>query len=371
MISREPNQSCDKIAPLLVFYLCDELEPSERNAVESHLSKCTDCAEMASQERNFQEFITSTAPQEHELDSTHVLLSQCRSELAEKLDDLAVPRVKDKALSFVWMRRWMAMRPVWSGAFLVIFGLLLGAQSTQWFAGRSELASTDQAMNVRPQKGYTEDQLSKIVVAAINFAPSPNAGPQNLRLRMSAEEPVELTGSMDDSDVRQVVTYVVKNGERFEPGVRLDCLDALKSHAQDLQVRGALMAAARKDSNPAVRLKALDALRDSTNDRAVRETLLQALQQDGNPGVRVEAINLLVRSLEIMPTADIPDLSQGATAMARSNGIVPASAHDAGYDDSTASVIRALENLQHSDPNRYVRLRSASALRQINARNEQ
>jgi len=28
-------------------------------------------------------------------------------------------------------------------------------------------------------------------------------------------------------------------------------------------------------------------------------------------------------------------------------------------------VVRALEGLQHSDPNRYVRLRSAAALRQI------
>jgi hypothetical protein len=370
MIGRE-QQSCAEIAPLVVFYLCDELDTDERSAVESHLSRCQDCAEMASQERAFQEFVASATPREQGLDSAHILLSQCRSELAEKLDDLALPRVKEKALTFVWMRRWMAMRPVWSGAFLVILGLLLGAQSTQWFAGRRELASSDQAMNVRPQKTrFTDDQLSKIVVAGVNFAPSPNAGPQNLRVSMSAEEPVELTGSMDDSNVRQVLSYVVKNGERFEPGVRLDCLDALKSHVQDLEVRSALMAAARKDSNPAVRLKALDALRDSTNDRAVRETLLKALQQDGNPGVRVEAVNLLVRSLEIAPTSDIPDLPPGATAMAR-NGIVPASTHNAGYDDSTASVIRALEDLQHSDPNRYVRLRSASALRQIHARNEQ
>jgi hypothetical protein len=369
MSGPQQNQSCTEIAPLLFFYLCEELDPAERSAVESHLSKCPDCTQLALQERGFQEFIASTNPHEQGLDSTHILLSQCRSELAEKLDDLALPRVKEKALTFVWMRRWMAMRPVWSGAFLVILGLLLGVQSTQWFAGRRDLPA-DQALNVRPQTRFTDDQLSKMAVAGINFSPSPNAGPQNLRVRMSAEEPVELTGSMDDSDVRQVLTYVVKNGERFEPGVRLDCLDALKSHVQDLEVRSALMAAARKDSNPAVRLKALDALRDSTNDRAVRETLLKALQQDGNPGVRVEAVNLLVRSLEIAPTADIPDLPQGGTAMAH-NGIVPASTHNADYDDSTASVIRALEDLQHNDPNRYVRLRSASALRQINARNEQ
>ena len=363
--------SCAEVAPLLVFYLCEELEPQERSAVESHLSKCADCARQAAQERQFQELIASTAPSDRGMDSAHILLSQCRSELAEKLDDLAVARVKEKALTFVWMRRWMAMRPVWSGAFLVVFGLLLGSQSSQWFVNRSQPASSDQAMNVRPQTPrFTDDQLSNIAVAGINFTPSSKSGPQNLRVSMSAQQPVELTGSMDDPDVRQVLTYVVRNGERFEPGVRLDCMDALKSHVEDLEVRSALLAAARKDSNPAVRLKALDALRDSTSDRAVRETLLKALQQDANPGVRVEAVNLLVRSLEMLPTAEITDLPRGSAAMAH-NGIVPASTHGADYDDSTATVIRALEDLQHSDPNRYVRLRSASALRQISARNEQ
>ena len=37
----------------------------------------------------------------------------------------------------------------------------------------------------------------------------------------------------------------------------------------------------------------------------------------------------------------------------------------------TATVIRELEILQHHDPSRYVRLRSAAALRQLSARNDQ
>jgi hypothetical protein len=93
-----------------------------------------------------------------------------------------------------------------------------------------------------------------------------------------------LTGSLDDSDVRRVLTYVVKNGERFNSGVRLDCLDALKARSQDKEVRSALLEAARKDQNPAVRLKALEALRDSTGEGSVREALLEALQHDSNPG---------------------------------------------------------------------------------------
>jgi HEAT repeat protein len=40
-------------------------------------------------------------------------------------------------------------------------------------------------------------------------------------------------------------------------------------------------------------------------------------------------------------------------------------------DPSVDRVIRALEGLQHRDPNPYVRLRSAAALRQIGPREAQ
>jgi len=40
-------------------------------------------------------------------------------------------------------------------------------------------------------------------------------------------------------------------------------------------------------------------------------------------------------------------------------------------DGSLESVIRALAELQHNDPSRYVRLRSAAALREISARSDQ
>jgi HEAT repeat protein len=175
---------------------------------------------------------------------------------------------------------------------------------------------------------------------------------------------------LDDTDVRSVLTYVVKNGERFDSGVRLDCLDALKALAEDGQVREALLAAARRDQNPAVRLKALEALRDSAADAEVRDTLLAALQHDSNPGVRVEAVNLLVRSigaggsdaLVVTDPSDFSELPHSQTV--RSNGY--------GSDnDSMQNVIRALEELQQKDPSRYVRMRSAAALREISVRSEQ
>jgi hypothetical protein len=118
----------------------------------------------------------------------------------------------------------------------------------------------------------------------------------------------------------------------------------------------------------------------------VRETLLDALTHDANPGVRVEVVNMLVRSLEhqqqefeaAMPqvgVSEVPDMS-GAPGdvyidMALAPGDVPdmSEAPDStgapGADESIVRVIHVLEDLQKRDPSRYVRLRSAAALRQI------
>jgi hypothetical protein len=89
----------------------------------------------------------------------------------------------------------------------------------------------------------------------------------------------------------------------------------------------------------------------------VREVLIDVLQQDTNPGVRVEAVNLLVRSLgHDSSGAPLPDAV-----------VFPDPSSGAG-DASIERAWRALERLQRQDPSRYVRLRSAAALRQIGPR---
>jgi HEAT repeats len=369
MSPQDQNKVCAQIAPLLVFYVCDEVSEQECTSIDEHLALCSDCQAQLKDEREFHTALTSLPRSGEQLDSTGILLSQCRSELAETLDDLDHPPVKEKTSHFAFLRRWMALHPAWSAATLVLLGLVAGSESTQWLNGQRNTMATDQAVNIRPGPRFTEDQLSKMVVAGVNLTPSPEPGSKNVRVLLSAEQPVELTGNLDDSDVRNVLTYVVKNGERFDSGVRLDCLDALRARSEDSEVRSALLCAARRDQNPAVRLKALEALRGSASDASVREVLLQALEHDANPGVRVEAVNLLVHSLESgqqdmgrTPGA-LPELSMAPMVQATGASAVP--------DGSLENVIRTLGDLQHNDPSRYVRLRSAAALREISARNEQ
>src|SRR6266481_6053340 len=247
---------------------------------------------------------------------------------------------------FGLLRRWMALRPGWSAAGLLAAGAILGVQLLQWLpTDNSHL--TGKAVTVSAAPRVSDDQLARMAVSGINFAPSADAAPGTLQVQLRAEQPVTLSGSLDDA------------------GVRLDCLDALKSRIRDVEIRSALLDAARHDQNPAVRMKALEALRDVVGEHDVRDALLESLNRDSNPGVRVEAVNLLVRSLELESLPPMPEIPEGPDSdMPMIAPNAPAVALT-GADPSVRRVVRALEELQHSDPNRYVRLRSAAALRQI------
>jgi len=367
MSGNERKMNCSEAGPLLVFLACDEVTTEERSAIEAHLAGCQDCRTMLTEENAFKESATSIPQVADELDRSGTLLAQCRSELAESLDEMAMPAAPEKWQPFGFARRWMALRPGWSAAGLLAAGAVLGVQLLQWLPiGNSSLNGT--AMKVSAAPKVSDEQLAKMFVSGINFAPSADAAPGTLQVQLRAEQPVVLSGSLDDTDVRRVLTYVVRNSDRFDAGVRLDCLDALKSRIHDSEIRDALLDAVRRDDNPAVRMKALEALRDLAGEEDVRDVLLESLNRDSNPGVRVEAVNLLVRSLELELAHPGPEMSE---MPGMNDSDMPVIAPNApavemvAPDASVRRVVRALEDLQHRDPNRYVRLRSAAALRQI------
>lgn len=355
------KMNCDEVAPLLVFLACDEVTKDERAGIESHVAECSECRAQLAEVGEFQESLTALPQAADEFDRTGTLLARCRSELSESLDEISAPPVEQESWRlFRFMRRWMALRPGWSAAGLLAAGAVLGVQLLQWLpAGDTGIKGTQVSVSAAPK--LTDDQLARMAVSGINFAPNSDGMPGTFQVQLRAEQPVVLSGNLDDSDMRRVLTYVVRNSDRFDPGVRLDCLDALRAKISDSEIRDALLEAARHDKNPAVRMKALESLREVASQEDVRDAVLESLEEDANPGVRVEAINLLVRSLEMemsMPPASETNLDEpmmGSTAPA----VIASS------DPSVQRVVRALEQLRRSDPNHYVRLRSAAALRQI------
>src|SRR5438046_5157879 len=363
MSAFEKSANCKDIAPLLVFYTCDEVSDRERKEIEAHVANCRACAAQLAEENDLQEAMVARRQPADKLDASGILLSQCRSELAEALDDLSAPPIQERWRPFGWLRRWMALRPAWSGVLLVLFGIVVGTQVVPWLQNTRNGDANNQAMNVTAKPPLTPDQLSKITFSGLNFSPSSEAGAPNVQVHLNAEQPMVLSGNVEDSEIRGVLTYVVENGERFDAGVRLDCLEALKAAARDQQVRRALIAAARKDQNPAVRMKALESLRGAASDDDVRQTLLDALEKDTNPGHRVEGVNVLGGYLRHGDTEAMAPEPPAPTT--------PAIAGRPDDDPSLERVVRALEQLQHRDPSRYVRLRSAAALRQIGPREVQ
>jgi hypothetical protein len=358
--------NCKETAPLLVFYVCGEVSDGERESIEAHLASCKACSGQLAEEKEFHSALVSAPQSADEVDASGILLSQCRSELEEALDDLSAPPLEEHWRPFGWLRRWMALRPAWSGAMLVLVGILAGAQLVPWMQRNPN--NTGQAVNVRAPQPLTPEQIRNMVVSGVSFSPSSGSDAPTVQVQVSAEQPMVLTGNADDSRMRQILTQVVQSSDRYDAGMRLDCLEALKAAVRDLQVRSALLGAARNDQNPAVRMKALEALREAAGEDDVRETILDALEHDTNPGVRVEAVNLLVGSLQSeTPSEDGAPVPPNAPVVAPA----PAPRAPGGEDASFEQVVKVLQELQRRDPNRYVRLRSAAALRQIGPREVQ
>ena len=369
MSALERNLGCSEVGPLLVFLACDEVTREERAAIEKHLAACSECRSQLAEEGQFRDNLSLLPQAADELDGTGTLLAQCRSELSESLDGIAAPAEPRAWHPFGLVRRWMALRPGWSAAGLLAAGAVLGVQLLQWLPADDGRLRTG-TVSVSAASQMTDEKLAKMAVANINFAPNLDAAPGTLQVQLRTEQPEVLSGSLDDTDVRRVLTYVVRNSDRFDAGVRLDCLEALKTRITDSEIRDALLDAARHDKNPAVRMKALESLRDVASDEEVRDAVLEALDSDSNPGVRVEAINLLVRSLELESAREAPPTpGQAAPEVPFAGQLAPVPV--AMSDPSVQRVLRALEELQHRDPNRYVRLRSAAALRQISTRDIQ
>ena len=81
-----------------------------------------------------------------------------------------------------------------------------------------------------------------------------------------APTPMNIVGTPDSADVQRALTFLLQNGQRFDPDVRLDSLDVLRMNAADPDVRRTLCATARLDRNPGVRRKAIDALQGFERD---------------------------------------------------------------------------------------------------------
>jgi HEAT repeat protein len=177
-------------------------------------------------------------------------------------------------------------------------------------------------------------------IRGVNVLPASDGQGARYELQYMQEQPRVLRGTLDDAPMRDALIFIVRNNQRFDSGLRLESLDALRSVTDDEKIRELFCYVARNDRNPAVRLKALEALRGFQDDDKVRNVLLEALLRDENPGARVEAIDALKYLLE-KPEAR-----------------------------ADAQLVDALRDRMHNDSNTYIRMQSAATIQQIAARTQ-
>jgi hypothetical protein len=333
---------CEEMEQLAVLYAYDELEPAEHAAVETHAAGCPACAAVVSRELRLRQAVSSIDSTADSLDPSGLLLGRCRSELAEALDDQQArtkqPRWQAVFSPDAWwggLRHALVAHPAMSMAVLIVAGFLAGLGGQRWRGEPVVPAQPVLTVSVPPK--LTEQQLQNVGGANVSWVTPAGSRAPTVRVELMAQTPVNIVGSPEDEDVRRALTYVLMNGQRFDPGVRLDSLDVLRTLSQDLEVRRALCAAVRADQNPGVRIKALETLHGLEQDPQVQQTIIQALENDSNSGVRVEAMNLLVQALHT----------------GNSSGSI---------DPQLLSVLR--DRLQN-DPSNYIRLQSEAALRDL------
>jgi hypothetical protein len=332
--------NCESAERLLIYYSCDEAKPEERAAVEQHVGECANCAAMLAVELRLQQMLATMPQSADELDLAGELLVQCRTELAEALDDsrdhaaLGLQSQGFLTRCFAWCRMEMAVHPAMGAAFFVLLGLGVG-RVMPTVANGTQQAGLIPTSTVYASPRISDQELQNMNVSGIYMVPDGAAGSPNVEVHLRAMKPMVVSGGADDADVKRVLSFVIMNGQRFDSDVRMDSVDVLRSRTDDVDIRRVLCATALHDTNASVRLRALEALHGFEQDNTVRDTLLDALKNDTNPGVRVEAISELRATVE------------------------------AGKATADPRIAQVLRDLSEHDSNNFIRLQAAAAIRNL------
>jgi HEAT repeats/Putative zinc-finger len=351
-----PNTPCAEWQPLLMLSAAgEELETAEHDRLSGHLAQCPACSQSLEREK---ELLALLAENHAEPDAA--LLAGCRTSLTDALDREEEGGWLRRAFGSLLPANWLSPRPAWSAAMLLLIGFSVGVLAPRLLRhpenskapGNSRIAAANDSGSVpsAPADSTDPNPLANLAQSPIDLRTADVAGidvlPSNgvddsprVQLQLRSQQPVTLSGTVNDDDVKDVLLGVLRNGERFCPDVRLDAVDLLRARNNDPDVRAALCHTVRNDHNAAVRLKALEALDGAEPEDIVQQTLLSALVDDDNPGVRVEAIN------------ELRELA--------AKGRVTS---DDGH------MLSVLRDRMHKDPNTYIRLQSAQVIRELGPR---
>lgn len=299
----------------LVLSSYGELGADEQVKLDGHLAECSECR-----------------LEQRELSRLHELLDRKPSDVSPD----HVKAAREQLFRLVALDRQRTRTSAQMAAPGWSFGLRLAASVALMAVGLGMGYVLFGATPTPATGEYAGDPFASgdIHVQNVRFQETDPASGE-VELSFYASRPVTLRGAVDDPKIQRLLAYALVNEQN--PGVRLQAADVFRSQAAagpDREVRNALIAALRSDTNDGVRTKAIQALAEYRVDDEVKSALLRVLRYDENPRLRIEAIHLLEGSL-----------SQGQTV-----------------DDNFREV---LENRSESDDNNYIRLRAKAVLQEV------
>jgi len=315
--------NCKEFEENLTLDLYGDLPPEQRAAYEAHLSGCVHCQAAREEVRGLHDILA----QRPRIAPSPDFLVECRQALTEALDRerLGWQGLIREWLSFLQLPPRQVGPSVAFALSLIVFGFGLG-----WtLRPRAASVVPSEPGNVATSSLAGADFENMRINDISRVAPDPKTG--DVRITMDAQRRVTLEGSLDDPHIQQLLVSAVKSYDNA--GIRRDTLDALRARTKSPNIRAALLYTMQHDSNVGNRLAALDAVRSMEGGDDLQQSLIEVLEHDRNMGVRVESVDVLVDHVE-----------------------------KGGRDEA---ILSALERLATNDPNRYVRLKCASALRKL------
>jgi hypothetical protein len=325
---------------LVLLAAGEELDVAEQAEVADHVAHCAGCTAALARERDL-----VSALAENRIEPDAAMLAGCRAGLIDALDREEERGWLRRTIGLLLPSNWLSPNPAWTAALLLLFGFSVGILAPRFLRGPVAAPSSATELPASNSPAANDSQHASLgtldlhtAVAGINVIPSSSSELPRVELQLRAQQPFTVQGTVNNDEVKRVLLYVLKNNDRFEPDVRLNAVELLRTLNNDSDVRSALCHAVHTDHNAAVRLKALEALNGAEPQDLIRQTLLDALVDDQNPGVRVEAINAL-RDLAAQ-----------------------------GKVESDDHMLAVLRERMRKDPSTYIRLQSAAAIRDLGPR---
>jgi hypothetical protein len=279
--------TCHEVQLNTSLYLYGELDFAQEEALERHVAECALCQRMLEREKAWHTTLKSG-----ESDVSLNLLSQCRQNLRVSLNGERRPlsnweRVWRERISSVFSLRRGSMQLA-----LTSFIFFIGFGTARW-VDRNGVPESLQA-------GGPFAASSLLGPATTRIREIQPAAQGRVRIIVEQTQDGELTGSVTDQDVRQLLLAAMQDST--DPGIRVDSVEMFNRQTVAQQasnghdgndLRDVLLNSVRHDPNAAVRLKALEGLRRFSNDAVTHEALKFVLQNDENVGVRSQAIDIL------------------------------------------------------------------------------